>query len=391
MVILINLCIIVSNTHENKALNLSVGGVANQILQLLPSYEKIDNLNIFLVTKYSEYIPQTNKVKKVSIQKFKERKLDEVYFFLKSIFKVVHLHKINHIHAINIHSYYYNMISPLIVRLIFKIPLFIKAPSDFNTHQREEFVFSSQSIFVKLFYYGWMKFFKKIIIRMKDVYIQAINDKIYDDFIKSGISKANIIKLPNGIESKRFLKIEKNIEEQTNFGYIGRLLETKNLRFLLRSFKNYLNYYPNDKLYFFGEGPEKKFIKNFIREHKLTNSIIALGFEKDKSHIYSRINVLIHPTFGEGVPNIILESILTNTFVIASNVSGIKDIIDHKKTGLLFNPFREDDLLKQLLFFKKNSESIELMKNTAKKRILEKYDVDIVTKALYKFLLMRIT
>ena len=37
----INLCIIISNTHENNELNLPVGGVANQVLQLLPSYEKI--------------------------------------------------------------------------------------------------------------------------------------------------------------------------------------------------------------------------------------------------------------------------------------------------------------------------------------------------------------
>ena len=379
-----------SNTHENKELNLPVGGVANQILQLLPSYEKIDNLNILLITKYSEYIPLTDKVKIITIQKFKNRKIDEIYFFLKSIFKIAHLHKRKHIHVINIHSYYYNMINPFILRLIFSIPLFIKAPSDFTTHQREEFVFSSQSIFVRVFYYSWMKFFKKIIIRMKKIYIQAINNQIFNDFIKLGISKDNLIRLPNGIESKRFLKIDKKLEKHTNYSYVGRLLETKNIRFLLKSFNNYLKYYPNDKLYLFGEGPEKQYILNYIKNNKLASNIILFGFEKDKSKIYSKINVLLHPTFGEGVPNTILESILTNTFVIASNVSGIRDIIDHKTTGLLFNPFNEDDLLKQLLFFKNHSELIEKMKNTAKERILENYDIDIVTKAIYKFLIMKL-
>ena len=387
---MINLCIILSNTHENKDLNLSVGGVANQILQLLPSYEKIENLNIFLITKYSEYIPQTDKVKIITIQKFKNRKIDEIYFFFKSFFRIAHIHKKNHIHAINIHSYYYNMINPFLLRLMFKIPLFIKAPSDFITHQREEFVFSSQSILVKIFYYSWMKFFKKIVIRLKQIFIQAINDKIFNDFINLGISKNNILKLPNGIESKKFLKIEKKLEKNTNFGYVGRLLETKNIRFLLKSFKNYLKYYPNDKLYLFGEGPEKKYILNYIKDNKITTKIKLFGFEKDKSKIYSKINVLIHPSFGEGVPNTILESILTNTFVIASNVSGIRDIIDHNRTGLIFNPFNEYDLLKQLLYFKNHSELIEKMKRAAKERILLNYDIDIVTKAIYKFLLMKI-
>ncbi|KKK58273.1 hypothetical protein LCGC14_3046110, partial [marine sediment metagenome] len=84
-----------------------------------------------------------------------------------------------------------------------------------------------------------------------------------------------------------------------------------------------INEYKNDKLLIFGKGPEQKFISNFIIKNKLTKNIILKGFEQKKERIYYNIDVLIHPTFGEGCPNTILESSLTKTFIIASNVSGI--------------------------------------------------------------------
>jgi len=62
MVIKIHICIFLQNTHPNPELNLKVGGVSNQILQLISSYEKIEDVKISVVTKYSEYVPKTNKI-----------------------------------------------------------------------------------------------------------------------------------------------------------------------------------------------------------------------------------------------------------------------------------------------------------------------------------------
>ena len=305
---------------------------------------------------------------------------------MKSFIKIFQINKLERINAINIHSYYYNLINPFLLRIFYKIPLLITAPGDFSTHQREEFMSNPHSILIRMFYYGWMNFFKKILIKMKKVYIQAINDKIYNDFINSGVHKENIIKIPNGISSQTYLEIKKIYTKETNFGFVGRLIKSKNIRFLLKSFKKYLSIFPNDKLYIFGKGPEDKYILQFIKSNNLTKNIFLLGFEKNKKNIYSKINVLILPTFGEGVPNTILEAILTNTFIIASKVSGIKDILDHKKSGLLFNPFNENDLIEQLKFFKNNNVLVKNMIENAKKKVLKEYDIDVVTKQIYRFL-----
>ena len=339
------------------------------------------------MSKYSEYRPKSRKqVKIYNINKIVNSKINTVYFYFKSFFIIGKINRKDRIHAINIHSFYHDLIIPLLLHLFFKIPLIIKPPSDFPTQQREIFISKPSSFFSKMAYYGWMKFFRTFIVKRKKIYFQAIKDEIYEDLIKLKVRKRNIIRVPNGISIDTYIKIKKHNKKETYFGFVGRLIRSKNLNFLLNSFKTYLSKYKDDKLLIFGKGPEQKSISNFIIKNGLTKNIILKGFEQIKERIYYNIDALIHPTFGEGCPNTILESGLAKTFIIASNVSGIRDIIDHKKSGLLFNPFNTNDLVNQLFYYKENQGSVQDMLESAKDRIIRDYDVNIIANKIYEFL-----
>ncbi|GAG75861.1 unnamed protein product [marine sediment metagenome] len=203
-----------------------------------------------------------------------------------------------------------------------------------------------------MFYYGWMKFFKKYLLQRSSVYIQAINHHIFNDLVELNVNRNNFVLIPNGININNFEDVRKIDHEEINFGYVGRLIKTKNIRFLIKTFNTYLNHFPNDKLLIYGIGPEKNFILKYIKNKNLKDRILLMGFEENKVEIYSKLDVLIHPSYGEGFPNTILEAALTKTFIIASNVKGNRDIIKHKKTGFLFNPFDQNDLLDKLILFK---------------------------------------
>ena len=231
-----------------------------------------------------------------------------------------------------------------------------------------------------------MKFFKSIIVGRERIYIQAINDKIYNDILSLSNFKENVIKIPNGIYSKNYLGLKKHERTETHFAYIGRLIKSKNLRFLIKTFLKYLSIYPSDKLFIYGEGPEEIFLLKYIKEKNLSKNIVLCGFEKDKRKIYSKIDVLIHPSFGEGIPMNILEAILTNTFVIASNVSGNRDIIEIKISGLLFNPYKKSDLLDQLLFFKEHPDLVTAILINARNKVLTNYDIEVVANKVHQFL-----
>ena len=363
-----------------------MGGVANSLLQLFPIYEKIDNLKISLITKYSEYKPVSVRMKIYTFQRFVKSKINTFYFFIKSFFKIYKINKKSPLHIINVHSFYFDIITPLLLRLLYKIPLLIKAPTDFETQQREIFMRQHSSLFSRVIYYSWINFFRKFVVKKKKIYYQAINSKIYNSLLELGVSKKNILKLPNAIHTEKFLDFNKTASKEKRYGYVGRLFKSKNIEFLLNVFTQYLSKYPNDKLHIFGEGDEQESITKFINERNFSKNIILHGFEKDKRKIYSNIDVLVHPTFGEGSPNTILESSVTNTFIIASNVTGIRDIITHGKSGLLFNPFKEEDLLKQLIYYKQHQDLVPNILKSAKNNIIENYEVNIIGYKLYNYI-----
>jgi len=373
-------------THDNKELKIVVGGIQSHLLELLPLYEKIEDLKITLLTKYSKYQPSTNRVKIKIIQKFKISKISTVYFFLKSFKELVDINRKKPIDVINIHSYYYDIISPLLMNYLFNIPLLLTTPTDFITAQKEEFTSKPQSLIYRIAYYAWMKFFTKIVRRRKNIYIQAINEKIYRDLINFHFSKDNLIKMPNCISSKEYLRVKKDDHKAVVYGFLGRLIKSKNIRFLLRSFSKYISNYPDDKLLIFGKGPEEPYIKKFISDRNLEKNITFWGFLKSKFDIYKKIDVLIHPSFGEGFPMTLLEANLTNTFVIASDVSGSQDIIDHKENGLLFNPYDENDLIEQLNYYREHQNLLPQLLEEAKNKVLTNFDIEIEVNKIYSFL-----
>ena len=63
---------------------------------------------------------------------------------------------------------------------------------------------------------------------------------------------------------------------------------------------------------------------------KQTKNVVFHGFIKDKSIIYNNIDVLFLTSFSEGMPNNVLEALSENTWVIAHNIGGLRDI-EHPK------------------------------------------------------------
>ncbi len=375
----------IDRTHPDTKLGLTVGGIANQILLLLNSYEKISSIKISLITRFSEYKPSSKRIKIYRFHKFNNFYIDEIYFNIKSFIKILKIHKKEPITVLNIHHFTVFKITPIIIRLLYKIPILLKMPTDFSNYIRNISMQKSHAIFLKIYSYSWLKFLIKFLLK-KINYIRAINTNISNNLIKLKYPPKRTLTFPNGISIEKFNLIKKSVRTHTNFGYVGRLTIIKNLDFVLKVFKKYFEIYPNDRLFIYGDGPELKLILDFIDKSNLKKNIIYGGFVKEKNLIYSNIDVLVNSSFTEGISNSILEAFSTDTFVIASNVSGNRDLIKDKITGLLFNPYNPESCLEQLLTYKKNKIHIQDIIANARKEIIKKYDIDVITKKIHQFL-----
>ena len=133
----------------------------------------------------------------------------------------------------------------------------------------------------------------------------------------------------------------------------GRLTRQKNFLFLCEVFNEILKKYPEEKLLIAGEGEDKIKLENFIKEHKLENSIFLIGYKKEILKYFSISKGFILSSLWEDPGFVLIEAAMTRTFILSSDCpNGPKEIIQDKKNGILFKSNDKDFFLKQFKIFK---------------------------------------
>lgn len=121
---------------------------------------------------------------------------------------------------------------------------------------------------------------------------------------------------------------------------------------------------------FVGDGDQLIKIKNLISESNLENDIRIINGEKNPFPIIKKSDLFILSSKFEGLPNVILEALSLNKFIISSNCpTGPAEILDNGKGGLLFNVGNYKELAKQIIYFKKNKNICKAKLKYARKRL----------------------
>lgn len=98
-----------------------------------------------------------------------------------------------------------------------------------------------------------------------------------------------------------------------------------------------------------GDGPEKKKLQLLITNYQLQN-IHFLGYQENASQYLKAFDLFVLPSRKEGLPYTILEAIHAEIPIIATDVGGVSELIEHKKTGLLVKSDSSTGLSKQIVF-----------------------------------------
>ncbi len=74
--------------------------------------------------------------------------------------------------------------------------------------------------------------------------------------------------------------------------------------------------------------------------------------------IYSTCDIVINPSLIENLPTTCLESIFCGVPVVAFNVGGTSDIVEHQKTGYLAEPYSTDRIVEGIEYCVKNNQML---------------------------------
>ncbi len=82
-------------------------------------------------------------------------------------------------------------------------------------------------------------------------------------------------------------------------------------------------------------------------------------------------DVLIQPSLVEGISSTLLESMACKTPIIASDLPGIREVLENNKTGILVSPQEANSFVKEIIELSKDSKKQELLSNNSFAEVLK--------------------
>jgi glycosyltransferase involved in cell wall biosynthesis len=162
--------------------------------------------------------------------------------------------------------------------------------------------------------------------------------------------------------------------------YLGGLYRDKGVMTVVKAFKDL----PDIPVKFVGAGDAEAEMRDYIREHRLSN-VEIVGFKGGQEKLeYVRNSMFTicathcYETFGL----VVLEAYASGKPVIASAIGALPYIVEPQKTGLLFEPQNSVDLAEKVRWLYERPAEVETMGRQARAIVESKYD----TRARYSAL-----
>lgn len=121
-------------------------------------------------------------------------------------------------------------------------------------------------------------------------------------------------------------------------GTVGRLSEVKGYRYLLEAGQILRNTQLNFQIWIIGDGELREELEAQSNRLGLRDYVRFFGQREDALALMANLDLFVLTSLREGLPTVILESFSQGVPVVATNVSGIRELVEPGKTGWLVPP-----------------------------------------------------
>lgn len=220
-------------------------------------------------------------------------------------------------------------------------------------------------------FYQWMRL--KLYPLCTKLVVQT--QTVYDYFPETFKDFMAII--PNPVaEPIRTKNSQQNIVE--TIVSVGRLGNEKDHPTLIKAFKRYKDSNPEAKLVIYGEGANRQLLEGLIQEFSLQDDVTLYGKHPNIIEVLLKADLFVFPSLYEGFPNALCEAMSVGLPVIASNVTGNRDVVKDNVNGLLFEAQNVADLVRKM--FLMNDLALRQSLSDEAKKIAEDYSQEKIYK-----------
>lgn len=152
------------------------------------------------------------------------------------------------------------------------------------------------------------------------------------------------------IDTSTFTELAPQAGRPFTIGYIGRLSEEKGVQNFVRALPLVFCGHKDLRVLIGGDGDLKETIKVTLEKERLSPYINLSGWisREELPWYLNQIQLLVLPSYSEGLPNIVLEAMACGTPVLATPVGAIPDIIEDGKTGFIMENNNPDCIARNI-------------------------------------------
>jgi glycosyltransferase involved in cell wall biosynthesis len=200
---------------------------------------------------------------------------------------------------------------------------------------------------------------------------------------REGVAPAKVVVIPNGYipspaGSQTDIRAELALAGDTPLVAIAAMLRPeKRVDILLQAHARVRAEVPDAHLAIAGDGERRPALERQARELGIGDAVHFLGARSDVDSILRAADVAALSSDREGSPLLVFECMANGTPLVATNVGGIPDVLEHERTGLLV-PRRDPAALAHGLVSLLTDRSRRLAMAEAGHAALRQFTIDVI-------------
>jgi glycosyltransferase involved in cell wall biosynthesis len=188
--------------------------------------------------------------------------------------------------------------------------------------------------------------------------------------------------LPNGIDGSPYQRYNRRNADVLRLIYIGRLAPAKGLDETIEGLRLAKQRGIGARLVIAGSGPEEARLRGLVREASLANEVTFAGaaYGDDKARLLAEADVLMLPSYSEGLPYALLEAMAAGVVPLVTPVGAIPDVVKAGEHGLLVPARNAAAIAEALASLSADRMALARMGAACRKRVSSAYSIERLAK-----------
>jgi colanic acid/amylovoran biosynthesis glycosyltransferase len=157
---------------------------------------------------------------------------------------------------------------------------------------------------------------------------------------------------------------------------VGRLHPVKDYAFLIQACAALRDQGLDFLCWIIGEGPERPALERQIAALGLQGRVYLLGRvpRADLPGYYRYADLVVMTSKSEGIPVVLMEAMAHEKLVLAPAITGIPELVEHQRTGFLYQPGSLPDFVSTVSWIQANQDSLAGIQQAAAASVAASYN-----------------